>query len=246
MLDDKVAVITGGTRGIGKAIALEMAKKGANLALIATKESQDTKDFVKELSDISKKVTFHACDVSKRDMVEKVSKDIINEHKRIDILVNNAGITKDNLLIAMTDDEINDVIDINLKGCMYVSSAFLKVFMKQKQGNIINISSVVGLMGNAGQSNYAASKAGVTGLTKAIAKEYGKRNIRCNAIAPGYIKTEMTEVLSDDIKKKIENSIILKRLGEPEDVAKLAVFLASDDSGYISGEVIKVDGGMYV
>ena len=171
---------------------------------------------------------------------------IIADYGQIDILVNNAGITRDNILPALKDSDIDDVIDVNLKGCMYVTRAFIKNFVKRRSGNVINISSVVGLMGNKGQANYAASKAGIIGFTKTVAREYGKRNIRCNAIAPGYIATEMTAALNEEITKQIAESLPLGTLGKPEDVANLALFLASSSSSYITGEVIKVDGGMYV
>ena len=175
-----------------------------------------------------------------------MSEMILKDYGRIDILVNNAGITRDNILPALKDSDIDDVIDVNLKGCMYVTRAFIRSFVKHRSGNVINISSVVGLMGNKGQANYAASKAGIIGFTKTVAREYGKRNIRCNAIAPGYIATEMTAAINDEIRNQIAESLPLGTLGEPEDVAQLALFLAGNGSKYITGEVIKVDGGMYV
>ncbi len=246
MLKDQVAVITGGTRGIGKAIATEFGEKGAKLALIATKKSEKAIETLGELRNRFGDVRLYACDVKEREQVDQVAKNILEDFKKVDILVNNAGITRDNLLARMSLAEMDDVIDVNLKGTMYMSAAFIKSFVKQRSGNIINISSVVGMMGNPGQANYAASKAGIIGFTKTIAKEYGKRNIRCNAIAPGYIETEMTKVLDEGLKKEIMETILLKSLGKPEDVAKVAAFLASEDSGYITGEVVKVDGGMYV
>ena len=246
MLNGKNAVITGGTRGIGKAIALEFAENGANLAIIATKDNENAKNTIKELESIGVKAELFVCNIRNSQDVEKTSEEILKEFGKIDILVNNAGVTKDNLLPNLSVSDIDDVIDINLKGCMLMTRAFVRNFVRNRSGNIINISSVVGLMGNKGQTNYAASKAGVVGFTKAVAKEYGRKNIRCNAIAPGYIATEMTDELTNEQKEEIQKQIPLCKLGSAEDVAKLAAFLADDASRYITGEVIKVDGGMYV
>lgn len=246
MLSDKIAVITGGTRGIGKAIALKFAQSGADVAIIATSESDVARNTLAELKKLGSDSKLYVCNVSNSEEVERMSEMILADYGQIDILVNNAGITRDNILPALKDSDIDDVIDVNLKGCMYVTRAFIKSFVKRRSGNIINISSVVGLMGNKGQANYAASKAGIIGFTKTVAREYGKRNIRCNAIAPGYIATEMTATLNEDMTKAIAESLPLGTLGEPEDVANLALFLAGPSSKYITGEVIKVDGGMYV
>ena len=246
MLTDKIAVITGGTRGIGKAIALKFAENGADVAIIATSESDAARNTLALLKSMGSDAKLYVCDVSNSDEVARMADMIIKDYGQIDILVNNAGITRDNILPALKDSDIDDVIDVNLKGCMYVTRAFIRNFVKRRSGNIINISSVVGLMGNKGQANYAASKAGIIGFTKTVAREYGKRNIRCNAIAPGYIATEMTAALNEEITKQIEESLPLGTLGKPEDVANLALFLASSSSSYITGEVIKVDGGMYV
>ncbi len=246
MLTDKIAVITGGTRGIGKAIALKFAENGADVAIIATSESDAARNTLALLKSMGSDAKLYVCDVSNSDEVARMADMIIKDYGQIDILVNNAGITRDNILPALKDSDIDDVIDVNLKGCMYVTRAFIRSFVKRRSGNIINISSVVGLMGNKGQANYAASKAGIIGFTKTVAREYGKRNIRCNAIAPGYIATEMTAALNEEITKQIEESLPLGTLGKPEDVANLALFLASSSSSYITGEVIKVDGGMYV
>ena len=246
MLTDKIAVITGGTRGIGKAIALKYAENGADVAIIATSESDAARNTLALLKSMGSDAKLYVCDVSNSDEVARMADMIIKDYGQIDILVNNAGITRDNILPALKDSDIDDVIDVNLKGCMYVTRAFIRSFVKRRSGNIINISSVVGLMGNKGQANYAASKAGIIGFTKTVAREYGKRNIRCNAIAPGYIATEMTAALNEEITKQIEESLPLGTLGKPEDVANLALFLASSSSSYITGEVIKVDGGMYV
>ena len=246
MLSDKIAVITGGTRGIGKAIALKFAENGADVAIIATSESDAARQTLAQLQSMGSDAKLYVCNVSNSEEVGRMADMIIADYGQIDILVNNAGITRDNILPALKDSDIDDVIDVNLKGCMYVTRAFIKNFVKRRSGNVINISSVVGLMGNKGQANYAASKAGIIGFTKTVAREYGKRNIRCNAIAPGYIATEMTAALNEEITKQIAESLPLGTLGKPEDVANLALFLASSSSSYITGEVIKVDGGMYV
>ena len=246
MLEGKVAVISGGTRGIGNAIAWKFAEQGANLALIATRDSERNKKAVKELSETGRDVRLYICDVKDPEQVVSVAEEILADFGTVDVLVNNAGITRDNLLPSLSVMDIDDVIDVNLKGTIYLTRAFIREFVKQRHGNIVNISSVVGLMGNKGQANYAASKAGIIGFTKTVAKEYGRRNIRCNAIAPGYIQTEMTAALNEDQTNEIAKQLPLGRLGQPEDVADLALFLAGDSSRYITGEVIKVDGGMYV
>ena len=246
MLDGKVAVITGGTRGIGRAIAEKFASCGADIALIATSDSDAAKETMSALEKTGRKVRFYICDISNSKDVADVSEEILADFGHTDILVNNAGITRDNLLPALKDSDIDDVIDVNLKGTIYMTKAFIRSFVKQRSGNIINISSVVGLMGNKGQANYAASKAGIIGFTKTVAKEYGSRKIRCNAIAPGYIETDMTGSLGEEYTKAITAAIPLGTLGKPEDVAELALFLAGEGSRYITGEVIKVDGGMYV
>ena len=246
MLEGKVAVISGGTRGIGNAIAWKFAEQGANLALIATRDSERNKKAVKELSETGRDVRLYICDVKDPEQVVSVAEEILADFGTVDVLVNNAGITRDNLLPSLSVMDIDEVIDVNLKGTIYLTRAFIREFVKQRRGNIVNISSVVGLMGNKGQANYAASKAGIIGFTKTVAKEYGRRNIRCNAIAPGYIATEMTATLNEEQTNEIAKQLPLGRLGQPDDVADLALFLAGDSSRYITGEVIKVDGGMYV
>ncbi|MEE3494969.1 MAG: 3-oxoacyl-[acyl-carrier-protein] reductase [Butyrivibrio sp.] len=246
MLKGKVAVITGGTRGIGNAIAKKYAENGANLAVIATKDNEKAQAAIEELKKNGTDVKLYLCDIKNADQVASVSEAILADFGGVDIVVNNAGITRDNLLPGMSIADIDDVIDINLKGTMYVTRSFIRNFIKRKGGNVINISSVVGLMGNKGQANYAASKAGIVGFTKTVAKEYGRKNIRCNAIAPGYIATEMTAQLSEAQTEELKKQLPLTRLGTPEDIAELALFLASEKSSYITGEVIKVDGGMYV
>ena len=246
ILDGKVAVISGGTRGIGNSIAWKFAEQGANLAIIATRDSERNKNAVKELTETGRDVRLYTCDVKDPEQVASVAEEILADFGKVDILVNNAGITRDNLLPSLSVMDIDEVIDVNLKGTIYLTKAFVRSFVKQRHGNIVNISSVVGLMGNKGQTNYAASKAGIIGFTKAVAKEYGRRNVRCNAIAPGYIATEMTAVLNEEQTSEIAKQLPLGRLGQPDDVADLALFLAGDSSRYITGEVIKVDGGMYV
>ena len=246
ILEGKVAVITGGTRGIGQAIAGKFAENGADLAIIATRVTDEAKSVVMELEQTGRTVRLYTCDISDAEQVASVAEEIMADFGKVDILVNNAGITRDNLLPSLGIMDIDDVINVNLKGTMYMTRAFIRNFIRQRSGNIVNISSVVGLMGNKGQTNYAASKAGIVGFTKSVAKEYGRRNIRCNAIAPGYIETKMTEKLPENIQEELKKSLAIARLGKPEDVANLALFLGSDNSSYITGEVIKVDGGMYV
>jgi len=243
LVDKKIAVITGGAQGIGRAIALKLAKEGASVAVIDINfdKAKETVDEIKKLNVDGEP---YRVDVSNTEEVKDVVDKIIDKFKRIDILVNNAGITKDNLLIKMSEDEWNKVIDINLKGVFNLSKAVARYMMKQRNGNIVNISSVVGLFGNPGQINYSASKAGVIGITKTLAKELASRNIRVNAVAPGFIQTAMTEKLGEDAKKRLTEFIPVKKLGEPEDVANAVLFLSSELSSYITGEVIRVDGGM--
>ena len=247
MLEGKCAVITGGTRGIGKAAARLFLLNKASVAVIATKDSEDARNALKEIDpEGTGRLFFYACDISDFDAVEETAKKITADLGKVDILVNNAGITRDNILPGLSKEDIDSVIDINLKGTMYMTKAFIRGMVRQKGGSIINMSSVVGLMGNKGQTNYAASKAGIIGFTKAVAREYGRKNIRCNAIAPGFIETRMTDALNDEQRSEIIKTLAIERLGKPQDVAELALFLASDRSSYITGEVIKVDGGMYV
>ena len=242
----KIAVITGGTRGIGYAVAQKLAENGAKLALIAAHGGERAEEAVKKLTDAGAEARLYVCNIANPAEVSKTAEQILADFGGVDILVNNAGITRDNLLPALTTDDISEVIDVDLKGAIYVTKAFIRTFVKRKGGSIINISSVVGMMGNKGQTNYAAAKAGIIGFTKSVAKEYGRRNIRCNAIAPGYIATDMTAVLGAEVTEELTKQLPLGRLGKPEDVAELALFLAGDASAYITGEVIKVDGGMYV
>ena len=240
----KVAFITGATRGIGRAIALELAKEGYNIALNYRTENEALESLKKEISDIGVECYPVQGDASKAEDSERMTKEIIEHFEQIDVLVNNAGITKDNLILRMKEEEFTDVINVNLVGTFNITKNVIKYMTKKRYGKIINISSVVGISGNAGQSNYAASKAGIIGFTKSIAKELASRNITANAVAPGFIQTDMTNVLKDEIKEAIEGTIPLKRLGTAEDVAKVIKFLASDESSYITGQVINVDGGM--
>ena len=240
----KVAFITGATRGIGKAIALELAKEGYNIALNYRTENEALENLKKEISEIGVECYPVQGDVSKVEDSERMTKEIIEHFEQIDVLVNNAGITKDNLILRMKEEEFTDVINVNLVGTFNITKNVIKYMTKKRYGKIINLSSVVGISGNAGQSNYAASKAGIIGFTKSIAKELASRNITANAVAPGFIQTDMTNVLKDEIKEAIEGTIPLKRLGTAEDVAKVVKFLASEESSYITGQVINVDGGM--
>ncbi len=246
MEEKKTVLITGGTRGIGKETAKIYAKKGYNLVLNYVSDKTNVEEIRKQMSELGAEVLMVKADVSKADEVDKMIEQAIEKFKKIDVLVNNAGITKDGLLLRMSEEDFDKVVEINLKGTYLVTKAVIKYMMKQKQGSIINLTSVVGVTGNAGQCNYAASKAGVIGFTKSVAKEVASRKIRVNAVAPGFIKTDMTEVLQDDIKEKINEQIPLKRMGEASEVAKLIYFLGSEDSSYITGQVINVDGGMVI
>ena len=238
-------LITGTSRGIGKAIALKLANNGAKVAIFATRESEAVNQTLSELKATGSEAMFVPCDVSNFEQVKASIDSVIEQFGKIDILVNNAGITKDKLLMQMSEEDFDDVISVNLKGTYNTVKACIRPFIRNKYGKIINISSVVGLMGNPGQVNYAASNAGIIGLTKSLAKEYAAKGINCNAIAPGFIATDMTEDLLDK-QEGLINMIPMKKVGNPEDIANLALFLASDMSAYITGEVIKVDGGMYI
>ena len=244
MLKNKNAIITGATRGIGREIAITLAKNGANIAINYRKENEDLNSLVNELKELGVNVFTKKCDVSNGEEVEEFIKESKESFGSIDILVNNAGITKDGLIIRMNEEDFDSVIDVNLKGVFNTTKVVSGIMMKQRYGKIINISSVVGLSGNAGQCNYAASKAGVIGFSKSIARELATRNININVIAPGYINTDMTKDLSEKIKDNIIQSIPMKKIGEPKEVANLALFLASELSNYITGQVINVDGGM--
>ena len=244
MLQGKCAVITGASRGIGREIALQFAKEGANIVLNYRSSEEEALELKKELDKLGSNTLTIKADVSNFDEAENLIKEAKNTFGKVDILVNNAGITKDTLLIRMKEEDFDKVIEVNLKGAFNCLRAVSPIMIRQKEGKIINMSSVVGVVGNAGQVNYSASKAGVIGMTKSLAREIGSKNINVNAIAPGFIDTDMTKVLSEDQKKNIISSVPLKRLGQVGDIANLAVFLASDKSNYITGQVIHVDGGM--
>lgn len=241
---DKVAMITGATRGIGKQIALTLANEGYNIVLNYRTENDELKQLKNEIE--SKKVKCLAVqgDVTNFEDCKQMIESAIKEFGKIDVLVNNAGITKDMLLARMKEEDFKQVIDVNLVGTFNMTKNVISYMMKARNGRIINISSVVGIAGNAGQTNYSASKAGIIGFTKSLAKEIASRNILVNAVAPGFIETNMTDVLKDDVKQEIAKNIPLKRMGTTQDVANVVKFLASDDSSYITGQVINVDGGM--
>ena len=244
MLKDKVAIVTGGTRGIGRAIALKLADNGANIVINYRNSDKEAEELKAILEEKGVKVLTVKCDISNF----QDSKNLMDKCKevcgKIDILVNNAGITKDTLIMRMKEEDFDSVIDVNLKGTFNCAKHASAIMLKQRFGKILNMTSVVGIAGNAGQVNYAASKAGVIGLTKSLAKELGSRGITVNAVAPGFINTDMTASLSEKVKEEASKNIPLKRLGDPEDVANLVGFLASDAANYITGQVINVDGGM--
>ena len=244
LLEGKTAIVTGASRGIGKAIALKFAQEGCNVAFTDLFADDNMKATEKELQALGVKAKGYASDASKFDDTDKVVNEIVSDFGRIDVLVNNAGITKDTLLMRMTEDQWDAVINVNLKSVFNFTKAAQKTMLKQREGSIINLSSVVGVSGNAGQSNYSASKAGIIGFTKSVARELGSRGIRSNAIAPGFIITEMTDKIPEEARKAWEASIPLKRGGTPEEVAGVATFLASDLSSYVSGQVITVCGAM--
>jgi len=244
LLEGKVAVITGAARGIGKTIALKFAENGADVAFSDISLNEYSKALENEIMSFGVKAKAYASDAGSFDDSDKFINDVVNDFGKIDILVNNAGITRDNLLMRMAEQDWDLVMKINLKSVFNLTKAVQKFMLKQRFGSIINMSSVVGVAGNGGQSNYSASKAGIIGFTKSIAQELGSRNIRCNAIAPGFIETEMTSKLSDDVKAKWINDIPLKRAGTTTDVANVALFLACNLSSYVNGQVINVCGGM--
>ena len=245
MLKGKIAFITGASRGIGKAIAIKFAENGANLVLVATK-LDNLKSVEDEIKRFNVDYLLLSGDVSNEDDVNSFVKKAIDKFKRVDILVNNAGITRDNLIMRMKSDDWDKVLNVNLKSAFLLSRAFTRYFIKQRAGKIINISSVVGLMGNQGQINYASSKAGLIGLTKSLAKELGSRNIQVNAIAPGFIQTEMTKDLEGKVIDEMKRAIPLNRLGTPEDIANGALYLASSMSDYVTGTVLNISGGLYM
>lgn len=240
----KVVFITGATRGIGRQIAIEFAKDGYDIAFNYRKENEDLENIKKQIKELNVRCLPVKGDVSIFDDTANMVNQIINEFGKIDVLVNNAGITKDALLMRMKKEDFEDVINVNLVGTFNVTKNVIPYMIKQRSGRIINISSVVGVSGNAGQTNYSASKAGIIGFTKSLAKEVASRNILVNAVAPGFIETQMTDVLKQEVKEEIAKNIPLRRMGTPEDVANVVKFLAGEQSSYITGQVINVDGGM--
>lgn len=244
MEENKVALITGATRGIGRQIAITLANSGFDIVVNYRKENAELEETKKQIEETGRECLAVQGDVSNYEDCERFIKEAIEEFGKVDVLVNNAGITKDNLLMRMKKEDFDDVLNVNLVGTFNVTKNVIPYMMKARKGRIINISSVVGVAGNAGQTNYSASKAGIIGFTKSLAKEVASRNILVNAVAPGFIETNMTDVLKDEIKENIAKSIPLKRMGNAKDVANVVKFLASEESSYITGQVINVDGGM--
>ncbi len=241
---DKVALITGASRGIGKEIAIALAKDGFNIALNCRKENESVLEIKEKLENFNVKCLVVEGDISNFDDTSLIAKKTIEEFGKIDVLVNNAGITKDMLILKMKEEDFTNVLNVNLVGTFNMTKNVVGYMMKAKSGRIINVSSVVGVSGNAGQANYSASKAGIIGFTKSLAKELASRNILVNAVAPGFIETDMTNMLKDEVKDRILQQIPLKRIGKAEEVANVVKFLSSNDSSYITGQVIQIDGGM--
>lgn len=240
----KNVIVTGGSRGIGRAICIKLAKEGYNVIFNYSKNNTEAEKTIKECEKYNVVVKGYKADIINSDECQELVRKAIDEFGSIDVLVNNAGITRDSLIMRMKDEDFNDVLRVNLSGTFYMIKAVSKYMIKNRSGSIINMSSIVGLTGNAGQINYSASKAGIVGLTKSAAKELASKKIRVNAIAPGMIDTDMTRVLSEDIRNKIIDSIPLKEIGKPKDIANAVAFLASDMSRYITGQILSVDGGM--
>lgn len=241
---DKTAIVTGASRGLGKAIALTLAQNGANIAVVYAGNHQAAQQTVQELEALQVKAKAYPCNVASFDETSALVGQVLQDFGGVDILVNNAGIVKDGLALQLKEQDYDSVLDINLKGAFNMIKHLYQHFMRKRKGRIINITSVVGLSGNAGQANYAAAKAGLVGLTKSIAKELASRGVTCNAIAPGYIQSDMTDALPEATQKSILAAVPAKKMGTPQDVGNLAAFLASDKAGYITGEIIRVDGGM--
>ncbi len=244
--ENKTAVITGGSRGIGLAIAKKLAEGGANIAVLYVGDETEGKAAKAELEQYGTKVEHYFCDISDFEKSKAVCEQVIAEFGKVDILINNAGITRDKLVLNMDENDFDAVINVNLKGTFNMIKHFYKHFMKNRGGRIVSTSSIVGLIGNAGQANYSASKAGIIGLTKSVARELAGRNVTVNAVAPGYIGTDMTNVLPDKVKETMKAQIPAKRIGTPEDVANVVAFLCSDEAAYVTGEVIRVDGGLAI
>ena len=244
MLKGKNVIVTGATRGIGREIALTLAQNGANIAMNYRNLNSEVEDLINEIKSFGVDALAIKCDVSITEEVDNFVKEVKSHYNTIDVLVNNAGITKDGLIIRMKEEDFDNVLDVNLKGTFNTTKSVSSIMVRQKYGKIINISSVVGIAGNAGQCNYAASKAGVIGFSKSVARELASRNINVNVVAPGYINTDMTKNLPDKVKEEIIKSIPMKKIGDPKEVANLVLFLSSNLSDYITGQVINVDGGM--
>jgi 3-oxoacyl-[acyl-carrier protein] reductase len=245
-LSGKVALVTGGSRGIGRSIVLELAKAGADVAINYSGSEAAAKQVAEEVTGLGRKAIIIQANVANSESVGEMIKRVVDEFGQLDILVNNAGITKDNLLMRMKEEDWDDVISVNLKGVFNCIKAVTRQMMKQRSGRIINISSVVGVLGNAGQANYVAAKAGVIGLTKTTARELASRGITVNSVAPGFIETDMTSTLSEEIREGLSTQIPLGRLGSPEDIARVVRFVASDEAAYMTGQTLHVDGGMYM
>jgi 3-oxoacyl-[acyl-carrier protein] reductase len=243
VLKGKLALVTGASRGIGRAIALQLGGEGADVLCISRSETSSAQT-VADLKSMGVEAWAHGVDVSRRDSVEKACNDILKSHSAVDILVNNAGINRDNLLLRMKDEEWDEVMHTDLDSCFFWTRRLCRPMMQRRWGRIINISSIIGLQGNAGQCNYAAAKAGVIGFTKAVARELASRNVTVNAVAPGFIETDMTAAISEEISQQILNNVPMKRLGQPEDIGRAVAFLASEGAAYITGQVLVVDGGM--
>ena len=244
MFEGKVALVTGAGKGIGKEIALELARGGAKCVIYYASSAAGAESVAEEIRAMGSEAMTYKCDVSDADAVQKMITDVMEQYGRIDILVNNAGITKDGLMLKMTEADFMAVLDINLKGAFNCMKAVTKPMMKQRYGRIINITSIVGIIGNAGQVNYAASKAGLIGMTKSAARELASRNITVNAVAPGFIETDMTDVLPDSVKEQLLAQIPMKKLGQTGDIANAVCFLADEKASYITGQVLQVNGGM--
>lgn len=244
--EGRVALVTGAARGIGRTIAEKLAEKGADIIIIDVMAPENAEETLNAIKAYGVKASYCCLDITNSEKVNEAIGELVKEFGKIDILVNNAGITRDKLMVMMNESEFDAVINVNLKGTFIMTKALARHMMKNRYGRIVNMASVVGLMGNVGQANYSASKAGVVALTKTTAKEFATRGITCNAVAPGFIDTAMTAVLSDEAKKAMFDMIPMNRIGKPEDVANAVLFLASESSSYITGEVIKVDGGLYI